>query len=46
MHVLAVFCHPKRNSFSDSILGRFLAGGPRETHTKPPTCTGKDSTPS
>ena len=46
MHVLMVCCHPEWDSFSDAILGRFLAGGPRETHTKPPTCTGKDSIPS
>lgn len=33
MHVLAVFCHPRRASFSGAVLDRFVAGAGVAGHT-------------
>ena len=32
MHVLAVFCHPRRESFSGAVLDRFVAGAEAAGH--------------
>jgi len=33
MHVLAVFCHPRRDSFSGAVLDRFAEGAEAAGHT-------------
>ena len=33
MHVLAVFCHPRRDSFSGAVLDRFAQGAREAGHS-------------